>query len=46
LYVIRALGGALVVAGALIMAWNLWMTVFQPEGVEHSTLSPALAAAR
>jgi cytochrome c oxidase cbb3-type subunit 1 len=26
-YVIRALGGALFVVGALIMTWNLWMTV-------------------
>ncbi len=26
-YVIRALGGALFLAGALIMAWNLWRTV-------------------
>ena len=26
-YVIRALGGALFLAGALLMAWNLWKTV-------------------
>ena len=26
-YVIRALGGALFLAGALIMVWNLWRTV-------------------
>jgi len=45
-YVIRALGGALFVIGALIMAWNLWMTVFQPEGAEQSELSPALVVTR
>ena len=28
LYMIRALGGACFLAGALIMAYNLWMTVF------------------
>ncbi|SIO16247.1 cytochrome-c oxidase, cbb3-type subunit I [Vannielia litorea] len=27
MYVVRALGGVLYLAGALIMAWNLWMTV-------------------
>ena len=26
-YMIRALGGALFLFGALLMAWNLWMTV-------------------
>jgi cytochrome c oxidase cbb3-type subunit 1 len=26
MYVVRALGGAMYVAGALIMAYNLWMT--------------------
>ena len=26
-YAIRALGGALFLAGALIMVWNLWKTV-------------------
>jgi cytochrome c oxidase cbb3-type subunit 1 len=30
-YVIRALGGALFLAGALLMVWNLWMTVREPE---------------
>jgi cytochrome c oxidase cbb3-type subunit 1 len=29
-YVIRALGGALFLAGAIIMAWNLWLTVYPP----------------
>ncbi|HEY1361778.1 MAG TPA: cytochrome-c oxidase, cbb3-type subunit I [Xanthobacteraceae bacterium] len=27
-YVIRAIGGALFLAGALLMAWNLWRTVY------------------
>ena len=26
-YVIRALGGALFLAGALLMAWNVWKTL-------------------
>ena len=30
-YVIRALGGALFLAGALIMVWNLWRTVYPRE---------------
>jgi cytochrome c oxidase cbb3-type subunit 1 len=34
-YVIRALGGALFLVGALIMVWNLWRTVYP---------SPALVA--
>jgi cytochrome c oxidase cbb3-type subunit 1 len=32
-YVIRAAGGALFVIGALIMAYNLWMTVRHGEPV-------------
>jgi cytochrome c oxidase cbb3-type subunit 1 len=43
-YVIRALGGALFVAGALIMAWNLWMTVrgaAEPETAPRAALQPA-----
>jgi cytochrome c oxidase cbb3-type subunit 1 len=43
-YVIRALGGALFVVGALIMAWNLWMTVRVGEKVEAAprvALQPA-----
>jgi cytochrome c oxidase cbb3-type subunit I len=27
MYVVRALGGGMFLVGALIMAWNLWMTV-------------------
>jgi len=33
--VIRALGGALFLAGALIMAFNLWMTVYSTETDER-----------
>ncbi len=42
-YVIRAGGGALFLAGALIMAWNLWMTVkAAPEAqAARPTLQPA-----
>jgi cytochrome c oxidase cbb3-type subunit 1 len=43
-YVIRALGGALFVAGSLIMAWNLWMTVRGAEQTETAP-SPALQPA-
>jgi cytochrome c oxidase cbb3-type subunit I len=39
-YVIRALGGAMFVAGSLIMAWNLWMTV---RGAAASEAAPGLA---
>ena len=28
MYVVRGLGGVMYLAGALIMCWNLWMTVF------------------
>lgn len=30
-YVIRALGGALFLAGALLMAWNIWKTIVSVE---------------
>ncbi len=30
-YVMRAFGGGLFVAGSLIMAWNIWMTIRQPD---------------
>jgi cytochrome c oxidase cbb3-type subunit I len=42
-YAIRALGGALFVVGALIMAFNLWMTVRYGESV--SATAPALQPA-
>jgi cytochrome c oxidase cbb3-type subunit 1 len=42
-YVIRALGGALFLAGALLMAWNLWQTVHagEPEPSVAPPLVPA-----
>ena len=39
-YVIRALGGALFLTGALIMAFNLWMTV-RSESVDAPASKPA-----
>lgn len=38
-YVIRAVGGALFVLGALIMVYNLWMTVRKAEAVEGAPAS-------
>ncbi|HET7254890.1 MAG TPA: cytochrome-c oxidase, cbb3-type subunit I [Xanthobacteraceae bacterium] len=43
-YVIRALGGALFLIGALIMAWNLWRTVHPREAVAPAD-QPALVPA-
>src|SRR6476661_6431500 len=43
-YVIRALGGALFLIGALIMAWNLWRTVHPREAVAPAD-QPALMPA-
>ena len=43
-YIIRALGGALFLAGALLMAWNLWRTIY-PREVLLPAGRPALAAA-
>jgi cytochrome c oxidase cbb3-type subunit I len=43
-YLIRALGGALFLAGALIMAFNLWRTVYPREAAlaaARPTLAPA-----
>ena len=40
MYVVRGLGGVMYLAGAIIMCWNLWMTVFH--GREKA---PANAAA-
>jgi cytochrome c oxidase cbb3-type subunit I len=43
-YVIRALGGALFLVGALIMVYNLWMTVRHGEATSasaHAALQPA-----
>jgi cytochrome c oxidase cbb3-type subunit 1 len=42
MYVIRALGGGLFLAGALIMCWNLWMTVrAQPVRDSRHAMVPA-----
>jgi cytochrome c oxidase cbb3-type subunit I len=43
-YVIRALGGALFLIGALIMVWNLWRTVY-PREAFATTGQPALVQA-
>ena len=43
-YVIRALGGALFLVGALIMVWNLWRTVYPREAIAP-TGQPALVPA-
>jgi cytochrome c oxidase cbb3-type subunit 1 len=42
-YVIRAMGGVLFLAGALLMAWNLWQTVnaAEPEPALAPKLVPA-----
>lgn len=48
-YVIRALGGALFLIGALIMAFNLWMTVRTEEAdvpASDATLQPQLVPAQ
>src|SRR5262249_51950532 len=42
-YAIRALGGALFLVGALIMAFNLWMTVRGVEAAEAAEGAPPLA---
>ncbi|KPF62134.1 cytochrome C oxidase [Bosea sp. AAP35] len=47
-YVIRALGGALFLAGALIMVFNVWMTIRsgEPESAQDRTpLQPSLVPA-
>jgi cytochrome c oxidase cbb3-type subunit 1 len=42
MYVVRGLGGALFLTGALIMAYNLWMTVrAQPAKAVNNSLVPA-----
>ncbi len=42
MYVIRALGGVLYLSGALVMVWNMWMTI---RGAERVTASvPAVPA--
>ncbi len=43
-YIIRALGGLLFVIGALLMAWNLWRTVYGEEPADMRD-QPRIAAA-
>ena len=43
-YLIRALGGSLFLAGALLMCWNLWRTVYPSEaeaGAARPVMTPA-----
>jgi len=42
-YVIRALGGLLFLAGAVVMAWNLWKTVTAAEEVKPAGIALAPA---
>jgi len=44
-YMIRALGGLLFVAGALLMAYNLWQTARGKEPADRPALAPAAAVA-
>jgi cytochrome c oxidase cbb3-type subunit 1 len=44
-YVIRALGGSLFLAGALIMVWNIWKTIAEPAQARASSPEPALVPA-
>jgi cytochrome c oxidase cbb3-type subunit 1 len=42
MYVVRGLGGVLYLSGALIMCYNLWMTV---KGQPKTSDAPAMAPA-
>jgi cytochrome c oxidase cbb3-type subunit 1 len=42
-YIIRFLGGAMFLAGALVMAYNLWRTIAGAKPVEAPVLIPAMA---
>jgi cytochrome c oxidase cbb3-type subunit 1 len=44
MYVVRALGGVMYVTGALIMCYNLWMTV-KRSPAKDAVASPAAVAA-
>jgi cytochrome c oxidase cbb3-type subunit 1 len=44
-YVIRALGGALFLVGALLMAFNLWKTVTMRESAAPEVSGPVLVPA-
>jgi cytochrome c oxidase cbb3-type subunit 1 len=41
MYVVRALGGILFLAGAVVMAWNLWMTAFGRQQAPVAAATPA-----
>ncbi|MBB94450.1 MAG: cytochrome-c oxidase, cbb3-type subunit I [Rhodobacteraceae bacterium] len=41
MYVVRALGGLMYLSGALIMAWNLWMTIRGKAPAEVAAATPA-----
>ncbi len=43
-YLIRALGGSLFLAGALLMVWNLWRTV-NPAKSEIGAARPVMTPA-
>ena len=45
MYVVRMLGGLLFLSGAIIMCWNLWMTVKLPSPVSQADPAPALIPA-
>jgi cytochrome c oxidase cbb3-type subunit 1 len=44
-YIIRALGGALFLLGALIMVFNIWKTIKMPDANPVAASDPALVAA-
>lgn len=44
-YVMRAFGGGLFVAGSLIMAWNIWMTIRQPSTSAVQAANPRVVPA-
>jgi len=44
-YIIRAIGGALFLVGALIMVYNLWRTIKMPTIAHDRAADPALVAA-
>jgi cytochrome c oxidase cbb3-type subunit 1 len=44
MYVVRALGGVLYLAGAIIMCYNLWMTVRRSPAKEAAGAPAAIPA--
>ena len=41
MYVIRALGGVLYLAGGAVMVWNMWMTIRGPQSRPVTVALPA-----